>query len=174
MGAKTEFDSEFDYKSFWKREEEVDAAKRQYENEKKRKKLKRIIKKSKSGVIMPKNLEKEIDEAAKATKKASKAVKKAQKEVNDVKKAARPKRKRKSPTKSRKPRSKSKRKNISPTSITRNLKDQGAERVSKKAAKAIQNVTAAIAEDIAAKSIKLAKHRGAKTVQEKDVKAALK
>jgi len=163
---------EFDYASFWKREEEVDAAKRQYENEKKRKKLKRTIKKSKSCVIMPKNLEKEIDEAAKATKKASKTAKKAQKEVNDVKNAAKPKKKPKTKSKSKK--TTPKRKNISPTSITRNLKDQGAKRVSKKAAKAIQDVTAAIAEDIAAKSIKLAKHRGAKTVQEKDVKAALK
>ncbi len=54
------------------------------------------------------------------------------------------------------------------------LKSAGAERVSDKAKVALKNEIEAIAEDIAAQSVKLAIHAGRKTVKAGDVKLAAK
>ncbi len=54
------------------------------------------------------------------------------------------------------------------------LKQGGAERVSDKAKVALKNVLEDIANEIAAKSIKLAVHAGRKTIKAEDIKLAVK
>jgi len=54
------------------------------------------------------------------------------------------------------------------------LKQGGAERVSDKAKVALKNAIEDIANEIAAKSIKLAVHAGRKTVKAEDIKLAVK
>ena len=54
------------------------------------------------------------------------------------------------------------------------LKQGGAERVSEKAKVALKNAIEDIANEIAAKSIKLAVHAGRKTVKAEDIKLAVK
>lgn len=54
------------------------------------------------------------------------------------------------------------------------LKQGGAERVSDKAKVALKNVIEEIAQEIAAKSIKLAVHAGRKTIKAEDIKLAVK
>ena len=54
------------------------------------------------------------------------------------------------------------------------LKQGGAERVSDKAKVALKNALEDIANEIAAKSIKLAVHAGRKTVKAEDIKLAVK
>ena len=54
------------------------------------------------------------------------------------------------------------------------LKQGGAERVSDKAKVALKNVIEDIAQEIAAKSIKLAVHAGRKTVKSEDIKLAVR
>jgi len=54
------------------------------------------------------------------------------------------------------------------------LKQGGAERVSDKAKVALKNTIEEIAQNIAAKSIKLAVHAGRKTVKAEDIKLAVK
>lgn len=54
------------------------------------------------------------------------------------------------------------------------LKQCGAERVSDKAKVAMKNVMEDIADDIAARAIKFAKHAGRTTVKDRDIKLATK
>ena len=54
------------------------------------------------------------------------------------------------------------------------LKQGGAERVSDKAKVALKNAIEEIAQEIAAKSIKLAVHAGRKTVKSEDIKLAVR
>ena len=54
------------------------------------------------------------------------------------------------------------------------LKQGGAERVSDKAKVALKNTIEEIAQEIAAKSIKLAVHAGRKTVKSEDIKLAVR
>ncbi len=54
------------------------------------------------------------------------------------------------------------------------LKDCGAERVSETAKVAMKNVLEEIADQIAEKSVQLARHAGRTTVKDRDIKLALK
>jgi len=58
--------------------------------------------------------------------------------------------------------------------VARILFKSGAKRVSQPATDAFSEVLREIAEDIAAKAVQIAKHSGRKTVQEGDIKLAVK